>query len=107
MIVVIAVTVVAGATIVNQVMTSSILILRFLCFVLGVTLGIYGFILSMILFLIYLTDLKSFGIPYLTPLTPLSFKQALSSLFKMPTGIGKRRPVYLETQKPRKEGNER
>ncbi|WP_339303812.1 spore germination protein [Paenibacillus sp. FSL R5-0519] len=107
MIVVIAVTVVAGATIVNQVMTSSILILRFLCFVLGVTLGIYGFILSMILFLIYLTDLKSFGIPYLTPLTPLNFKQALSSLFKMPTGIGKRRPVYLETQKPRKEGNER
>jgi hypothetical protein len=107
MIVVIAVTVVAGATIVNQVMTSSILILRFLCFILGATLGIYGFILSMILFLIYLTDLKSFGIPYLTPLTPLNFKQAIASLFKVPTGLGKRRPVYLETQKPRKDGKGR
>jgi len=107
MIVVIAVTVVAGATIVNQVMTSSVLILRFFSFVLGASLGIYGFILSIILFLIYLTDLKSFGIPYLTPLTPLNFKQALASLFKLPKGWMKRRPVYLETQKPRKEGNDR
>ncbi|MGG4478839.1 spore germination protein [Paenibacillus illinoisensis] len=107
MIVVIAVTVVAGATIVNQVMTSSVLILRFFCFVLSASLGIYGFILSIILFLIYLTDLKSFGIPYLTPLTPLNFKQAMASLFKLPKGWMKRRPVYLETQKPRKEGNDR
>ncbi|PIH59317.1 MULTISPECIES: spore germination protein [unclassified Paenibacillus] len=107
MIVVIAVTVVAGATIVNQVMTSSVLILRFFCFVLGASLGIYGFILSIILFLIYLTDLKSFGIPYLTPLSPLNFRQALASLFKLPKGWMKRRPVYLETQEPRKEGNER
>ncbi|MEK3923091.1 spore germination protein [Paenibacillus sp. FSL K6-2393] len=107
MIVIIAVTVVAGATIVNQVMTSSVLILRFLCFVLGASLGIYGFILSLILFLIYLTDLKSFGIPYLTPLTPLHFKQAIASLFKLPKGLGKRRPVYLETQEPRKKGNGR
>ncbi|SEK83835.1 spore germination protein [Paenibacillus sp. OK003] len=107
MIVVIAVTVVAGATIVNQVMTSSVLILRFLCFVLGASLGIYGFILSLILFLIYLTDLKSFGIPYLTPLTPLHFKQAFAALFKLPKGWGKRRPVYLETQEPRKKGNDR
>jgi hypothetical protein len=107
MIVVIAVTVVAGATIVNQVMTSSILILRFLCFILGASLGIYGFILSMILFLIYLTDLKSFGIPYLTPVTPLNIRQAVTSLFKVPTGIRKRRPVYLETQKPRKDGKGR
>lgn len=107
MIVIIAVTVVAGATIVNQVMTSSVLILRFLCFVLGASLGIFGFILSLILFLIYLTDLKSFGIPYLTPLTPLHFKQAIASLFKLPKGLGKRRPVYLETQEPRKKGNGR
>jgi len=107
MIVVIAVTVVAGATIVNQVMTSSVLILRFLCFVLGSSLGIYGFILSLILFLIYLTDLRSFGIPYLSPLTPLHFKQAFTALFKLPKGWGKRRPVYLETQEPQKKGNDR
>ncbi|WP_427181366.1 spore germination protein [Paenibacillus sp. TC-CSREp1] len=104
MIVVIALTIVAGATIVNQVMISSILILRFLCFILGATLGIYGFILSMILFLVYLTDLKSFGIPYLTPLSPLNIRQAFVSLFKMPTSLRKRRPVYLETQKPSKQG---
>lgn len=104
MIVVIAVTVVAGATVVNQVMTSSVLILRFLCYVLGASLGIFGFILSLILFLIYLTDLKSFGIPYLTPLTPLNFKQAVAALFKLPKGFNKRRPVYLETQEPNKKG---
>ncbi|MFF2480677.1 spore germination protein [Paenibacillus sp. NPDC058071] len=103
MIVVVAVTVVAGATVVNQVMTSSIILLRFMSFILSVTLGIYGFILSVILFLIYITGLESFGVPYLSPLVPLDLKQAAAAIFKMPRMWNKRRPVYLETQNPRKE----
>ncbi|MUT64384.1 spore germination protein [Paenibacillus sp. NEAU-GSW1] len=103
MIVVIAITIVAGATIVNQVMSSSIIMIRFVSFFLGATLGIYGFILSVILFLIYLTGLESFGVPYLTPISPLDLKQALAALFKLPRSWNKRRPVYLETQEPRKD----
>ncbi|MFF2091930.1 spore germination protein [Paenibacillus sp. NPDC058174] len=106
MIVVVAVTIVAGATVVNQVMSSSLIIIRFVTFILSASLGIYGFILSLILFLIYLTGLESFGVPYLAPLSPLNIKQAYAALFKLPRTWNKRRPLYLETKSPRKdEGN--
>lgn len=105
MIVVAALTIVAGSTIVNQVMGSSIIILRFFAFLLSATLGIYGFILSIILVVVYLTSLESFGVPYLAPVSPLNFKQAVAGLFKLPQAFMKRRPDYLETQKPSKKGN--
>lgn len=104
MIVVTATTVVAGSTIVNQVLTSSIVLLRFVSFLFSATLGIYGFIFSLILFVVYLTGIESFGVPYLAPISPLNIRQALTSLFKMPRGTNKSRPSILRTKQPDREG---
>ncbi|WP_141506281.1 spore germination protein [Paenibacillus luteus] len=105
MIVVTAITVVSGSTLVNQVLTSTTILLRFASFFMAAILGMYGFILSMILFVIYLTSIESFGVPYLAPVTPLNVRQLLVSLLKIPFRWNKRRPDYLHTQKPRKDGN--
>ncbi|UVI28328.1 spore germination protein [Paenibacillus spongiae] len=104
MIVVTAVTVVAGATLVNQVLISTSIFLRFASFILSATLGMYGFILSVILLVIYLTGLKSFGVPYLAPVSPLNLKSAVNSLFRLPFMWRNRRPSYLHTQQPVKKG---
>ncbi|PWW01260.1 GerA spore germination protein [Paenibacillus cellulosilyticus] len=104
MIVVVATTVVAGATVVNQVMTSSIILIRFISFLFSAMFGIYGFIFSLILFIVYLSGLESFGVPYLAPISPLNIRQALAALFKLPRGMNKRRPASLYTQKPNREG---
>ncbi|MCQ6560664.1 spore germination protein [Paenibacillus mendelii] len=104
MIVVTAITVVAGATLVNQVLTSTSILLRFASFIMAATLGMYGFILSIIIFAIYLSGLTSFGVPYLAPVTPLNLKEAFYSLFRMPFVWRKRRPAYLDTQHPVKKG---
>jgi hypothetical protein len=106
MIVVTAITVVSGSTLVNQVLTSTTILLRFASFFMSATLGMYGFILSIILFVIYLTSIQSFGVPYLAPVSPLNMKQLIVSLFKIPFRWNKRRPDYLHTQKPRKDGNQ-
>lgn len=104
MIVVAALTIVAGATVVNQVMTSSIILIRFVSFIFSATMGIYGFILSLILFVVYLTGLESFGVPYLAPVSPLNFRQALAALFKLPRGMNGKRPTILGTRHPKREG---
>lgn len=104
MIVITAITIVAGSTLVNQVLTSSIILLRFASFLMASVMGMYGFILSIILFLVYITSLNSFGVPYLAPLAPLKLKQALLTLFKVPYMQQKRRPSYLKTQQPVKKG---
>ncbi|MFD0960171.1 spore germination protein [Paenibacillus chungangensis] len=106
MIVVTAITVVAGATLVNQSLTSTTILLRFVSFLLSAILGMYGFILSMILLVIYLASFESFGVPYLAPAAPLQPKDLLRSLFKLPQKWMKRRPDYLHTRKPDKKGDE-
>ena len=59
------------------------------------TLGIVGVMLTLICFLIKLSNLKSFGIPYLTPLAP-TFKEGLkNSIIKFPIKKLKKREPYL------------
>ena len=67
-----------------------------LFFMLGATtLGIVGVMLTLICFLIKLSNLNSFGIPYLTPLAP-TFKEGLkNSIIKFPIKKLKKREPYL------------
>ena len=56
-----------------------------LFFVLGVlTLGIYGFGITIIIWLIILIGLKSFNKPYLYPLIPLNLKRLVKTIIRYP-----------------------
>ncbi|MCR8660164.1 spore germination protein [Paenibacillus endoradicis] len=102
-IVVTAITVVASATLVNQSISSTVVMIRFFAFLFGTFLGIYGFILSIILFCLYLSTIRSFGVPYLAPLSPLDLRGLMPTLFEVPLRWMKRRPSFLHTQKPKKD----
>ena len=67
-----------------------------LLFMLGATfLGIIGVVLTFIFFLLNLSSLESFGIPYLTPFSP-TYKEGLKNSFiKFPTKSLKERETYL------------
>lgn len=106
MIVITAITVVSGATLVNQSLTSTTILLRFASFIMGAVLGMYGFILSVILFVLYLSNVQSFGVPYLAPFAPLNIKDLFGALFRLPFAWRKRRPAHLDSQIPNKKGNE-
>ena len=59
-----ALTVVASFTLVNQSLSGAVTVLRFKVFFLSATLGMYGFILSIMIIVYIVSSLTSFGRPY-------------------------------------------
>lgn len=46
--------------------------------------GIYGLMIALVIFLIYLCTLKSFKCPYFSPLIPFNFKQLIKQFIRLP-----------------------
>ncbi|WP_214625958.1 spore germination protein [Paenibacillus agaridevorans] len=92
-----AITAVSGVTLVNQTLSTQVSLMRFFFFLLSALLGLFGVILGMVLLLGYMASLKPFGVPYLSPLSPLSLKQLVISFLRVPWSKMKNRPVVLET----------
>ncbi|MDP4089180.1 MAG: spore germination protein [Bacillota bacterium] len=70
LIIVVAVTGLGNFAIPNISFAFGIRIMRLLFIAAGATLGFYGISLLMVVFTILLVDMKSFGVPYLTPIAP-------------------------------------
>ncbi|WP_019422117.1 spore germination protein [Paenibacillus sp. OSY-SE] len=104
--VVAAVTAVATFTLVNQTLSGTVSILRLFVLVSSSVLGMYGFFISLLAILVYLSTLQSFGIPYLAPLSPPVFKDMLQSLIGVPVKLLKRRPVMLKTTDDTRQGED-
>ncbi|MWV45787.1 spore germination protein [Paenibacillus sp. HJL G12] len=92
-----SITAVAGATLVNQTLSSVASTIRFGLFFVSSFLGMYGLILGIILLLVYISRLRTFGIPYLAPLSPMLPKDILESLLRVPWKSLKKRPTSLKT----------
>ncbi|MWV43172.1 spore germination protein [Paenibacillus sp. HJL G12] len=92
-----AITAVAGATLVNQTLSSVVSVIRFGLFFVSSFLGMYGLILGIILLLAYIARLRTFGIPYLAPISPMMPKDFLKSLLRGPWNLLRKRPTFLDT----------
>lgn len=84
LLVVIAISVVATFSLVNQSLSGTVSLLRLFILLISSMLGIYGFFLCMFLILIYLCRLDSFGLSYLEPISSLRMKDWLSALLADP-----------------------
>lgn len=98
LVVVAAITAVASFTLVNQSLVGTVSILRLLVLICSSTLGIYGFVLSAIAIVVYLSKLESFGVPYLAPLSPIEWKDLIPALFRKPWMKKTSRPEMLQTK---------
>ncbi|REK74975.1 spore germination protein [Paenibacillus paeoniae] len=92
-----AITAVSGVTLVNQTLSTQVSIMRFFFFLLSALLGMYGVILGMVLLISYMASLRSFGMPYLSPLSPLNVKELAASFLRLPYRLMKKRPSALHT----------
>lgn len=61
-------------------------------------LGIYGFAWCMVALLIHIASLRSFGIPYLTPVAPFRLIDNKDTLLRMPRGLMKYRPSFINAE---------
>jgi hypothetical protein len=96
MLVVIGVTAIASFSLVNQSLAGNIFIIRLYVVILSFSMGIFGFIISFISIIMYLANLKSFGFPYLSVYTNLTWKDFLSIFIKLPELIKDKRGSELK-----------
>ncbi|WP_231514765.1 spore germination protein [Oceanobacillus salinisoli] len=68
---------------------------RFPLLLLTGILGFYGFVLGVLLINNHLISLKSFGVPYMTPVTPMNFGELKDSILRAPLNAMKDRPESL------------
>ncbi len=63
--------------------------------VLAGTIGLFGIILGFLFLLIHVVSLRSFGVPYLSPFTPLSLSDWKDSLVRFPIWHMRKRPEFM------------
>jgi spore germination protein KA len=81
----------------------SLRILRFPLIILGAVMGLYGVIFGLIIILIHLAGLQSFGVPYLTPLVHGTADDMVKTLIRPPWWLYTFRPRLLNLQQQRRQ----
>ena len=104
MLVIVAITVISGYTLINQNMAGNIAILRFIVLLFSSFLGLFGFFLSFFLLTTFVVSLESFGHPYLSYLSKPNKKDILKNFVKLPYRFQKKRnqaynPIDPDSQK--------
>jgi spore germination protein KA len=73
----------------------SIRILRFLFMILAATFGLFGIILGLIVMVLHLNSLRSFGIPYLSPSAPFILEDQKDNILRFPHWALSSRPRLI------------
>ena len=80
-------------------------LIRFILIIMAASLGLYGILLSLIVMVIHLVSLRTFGIPYLTPVAPFKIKDQEDIFVRFPIWADRYRPSYLMSKAPVKTKN--
>lgn len=109
MVMVVAITGIASFTIPRYSAAISLRILRFPIIILAGTFGLIGIMLGILTILIHLSTVRSFGVPYLSPLAPFNKDELKDVLIRAPLWSMRTRPHFTgpynkyreaENQKP-------
>lgn len=96
-VIVVAFTALCSFAIPSEDFATAFRILKFAFIGLCAAFGFYGFLLALLVVLIHLSQLESFGVPYLTPFAGSEvneYADVKDSLVRPPTFSLKRRPIY-------------
>lgn len=99
LVIVIAVTAISSFSIPSYSAGITLRMLRFVGMIFAAGLGMFGTILFFLLLCSHLTRLKSFGLPYLTPVTPYRLQDWKDLFIRAPISLMKQRPAMMKTQK--------
>ncbi len=100
-VIVVALTAIASFAIPNESFTSASRLLKFLMIFICAFWGIYGFFLGMLVILIHLCSLESFGLPYMMPAVSSSatdYNDKKDFIVKSPIFTMKKRPIFTRRQ---------
>ncbi len=96
-VIVIALTAITAFTVPNEAFAAAFRLIRYIVIFLSSFLGLFGFIVGLMLILIHLAGLKSFGVPYLMPFDASAINSGSDmqdSLIRFPLKELKNRPIF-------------
>ena len=98
-VIVVAFTALCSFSIPNEEFAFSFRILKFFLIIMSAWLGFFGLLVGLLVILIHLSRLKSFGIPYLMPFVGADlsgYEDERDSIWRAPLRRMKRRPIYAK-----------
>jgi spore germination protein len=98
-VIVVALTAIASFAIPNEEFSSTFRLLKFLMIFLGALWGLYGIMLGVLVLLIHLASMESFGIPYLMPAVAGSVDRGVEYqdfVMRKPIFTMRERPIYTQ-----------
>lgn len=100
MLVIVAITVISGYTLINQNMAGNIAILRFIVLLFSAFLGLFGFFLSFFFISTMVVSLESFGEPYISYLSKPNKMDIIKNFVRLPFRfLKKRNQAYSPTDR--------
>ncbi|MCK6257828.1 spore germination protein [Fictibacillus sp. KIGAM418] len=92
MVIVVAITGISSFMMPHYTQGMALRLLRFPLIFLAATLGLLGIMLGVITIVVHLCTLRSFGLPYLSPIAPLHGRELKDTLFRAPWWMMNNRP---------------
>jgi len=105
MVIVVAGAGIASFTIPRYNASIAVRMLRFPLMILASIFGIYGILIGLVLLFGHLVNLRSFGIPYLSPTNPLSIPDLKDVAWRAPWWMQKDRPSFMPLMDTRRMGD--
>ncbi|WP_068505067.1 spore germination protein [Paenibacillus kribbensis] len=102
LVIVVSVTAISSFSIPSYSAGISLRLLRFVGMLFAAMLGMFGTILFFLLICIHMTKLKSFGVPYVTPFSPIRASDWKDVYIRAPLSKMKRRPIMMKTQQSKR-----
>ncbi|WP_116188614.1 spore germination protein [Paenibacillus taihuensis] len=100
MIIVVSITAISNYVIPEFDMSIAVRITRFLFMGLAAAFGMYGIFIGMLALLLHLCSLRSFGVPYMAPVGPLTIQDQKDVLVRAPHPLMTRRPSMFSKLNP-------
>jgi spore germination protein KA len=95
MVIVVSITAIASFATPSFAIAISARLIRFALMFLAAMFGFYGIIIGILVMTIHLCSLRSFGVPYMSPLAPFIPSNVGDTLFRVPTWAFKERPRLI------------
>lgn len=104
MVIVVAITAIASFATPSFAIAISTRLIRFLFMIVAAIFGFYGIILGIIMMTVHLCSLRSFGVPYMSPLAPFIPMNAGDTIVRLPWWALRQRPRLMVDENTTRQG---
>jgi spore germination protein KA len=101
MVIVVSFTAIANFVIPAINLAIAVRLLRFVFLILCGTLGMYGMAVGLLLMVLHLSSIRSFGIPYLQPFAPFIPREHKDTMLRFPLWAMNKRPLFVAKDEKR------